>query len=155
MTTEEVRHDERLEQLTALDGHEFNALRMSPSRSNGVGLVVLQEFFGVNDHIRDICRMYVRDGFDVISPILYHRVGNDDPFGISLPYTDESISLGRKLRSQVGWDNAMRDVAAAAAVLNRRKLESLRVLLGRYTRVAIGDKARHRQSDRILRRADP
>ena len=122
MSNELSEPDEDLVQLTALDGHQLNAVRILPPRWNGVGLVVIQEFFGVNDHIREICRLYGREGFAVISPVLYHRVDKTFPYGKSLPYEEASVPIGRTLRAQVGWDNATRDVAAAIAALNVQKV---------------------------------
>jgi carboxymethylenebutenolidase len=110
--------DEELVQLTALDGHQFNAVRILPPQRNGIGLIIIQEFFGVNEHIRELCRRYACEGFTVISPVLFHRVDRTSPYGLSLPYEEASVSIGRKLRTQVGWDNAMRDVAASIATLN-------------------------------------
>lgn len=112
--------EEELVELTALDGHQFNAVLTLPSRGNGIGLVIIQEFFGVNEHIREICRRYAREGFTVISPVLYHRIDKTSPYGLSLPYEEASVPIGRKLRTQVGWDNATRDVAASIATLNMR-----------------------------------
>jgi len=120
MTSEWSEACDELALLTALDGHQFNALCMSPARRNGIGLVVVQEFYGINDHIRDVCQRYAREGYSVISPVLYHRLDKAAPYGLSLPYEEASIPTGRKLRAEVGWDNATRDVAAAIAALNMR-----------------------------------
>lgn len=114
--------NEDLVQLTALDGHQLNAVQVSPPRWNGVGLIVIQEFFGVNEHIREICRHYAGHGFHVISPVLYHRVDKVSPYGVSLPYEEASVPIGRRLRAQVGWDSATRDVAAAVSALDAQKI---------------------------------
>jgi carboxymethylenebutenolidase len=116
---------EALVQLTAIDGHRFSALHIAPSRGNGIGIVVLQEFYGLNDHIRAICRQYAGDGFSTICPVLYHRVDKSSPWGLSLPYEETSVPIGRKLRAEVGWDNAMRDVAASVAALKPRRIAVL------------------------------
>jgi carboxymethylenebutenolidase len=49
--------------------------------------------------------------------VLYHRIDRTEPYGLSLPYEEASIPRGRELRAKVGWDNAVRDMAAAANAL--------------------------------------
>jgi carboxymethylenebutenolidase len=124
-SNERSESGEALVQLTALDGHQFNAVRVLPSWRNGIGLVIIQEFYGVNDHIRSICRRYAGEGYEVVSPVLYHRVDKASPYGLSLPYEEASVPTGRKLRAEVGWDNAMRDVAASVAALSTRTVAVL------------------------------
>lgn len=95
--------------LTAGDGHRLSAYRVAPKRSNGAGLVVLQELFGLNAHIREVCDAYGGLGYGVISPALFDRVAP----GVDLGYDQPGIESGRKLRAQIGWDAALADVQAA------------------------------------------
>jgi carboxymethylenebutenolidase len=61
------------------------------------GLVLIQEIFGVTDHIRELCDEYAADGYEVISPALFHR---EDP-GFECDYTGpqfaHAVDLARKL----------------------------------------------------------
>src|SRR5690242_3834131 len=98
-------------QLTASDGHELAAYRAEPKGAPRGTIVVIQEIFGVNHHVRGVADGFARDGYLAIAPALFDRVQR----GVELGYTPESIAEGRELRGKVGWDEAMRDVAAAIA----------------------------------------
>ena len=100
--------------LTADDGHSFGAYRADASGTARGGIVVLQEIFGVNVHIRDVCDGFAADGFTCIAPALYDRSSRRD---CELGYEAEDMAAGRKLREEFSWDDTVRDVAAAVAVL--------------------------------------
>ena len=100
--------------LTADDGHSFGAYRADASGAARGGIVVLQEIFGVNIHIRDVCDGFAADGFTCIAPALYDRSSHRD---CELGYEAEDMAAGRKLREEFSWDDTVRDVAAAVAVL--------------------------------------
>ena len=106
--------------LTADDGHSFGAYRADPSGPARGGIVVLQEIFGVNVHIRDVCDGFAADGFTCIAPALYDRSSHRD---CELGYEAEDMATGRKLREEFSWDDTVRDVAAAVAVLAGEGLE--------------------------------
>ena len=59
--------------LDAEDGNEFTAHRARPSASPRGGLVVIQEVFGVTDHIRSVADGFAAEGFDAIAPALFDR----------------------------------------------------------------------------------
>ena len=59
--------------LTAADGHSLGAYRADASGAARGGIVVLQEIFGVNSHIRAVCDGFAADGFTCIAPALYDR----------------------------------------------------------------------------------
>ena len=100
--------------LTADDGHSLGAYRADASGAARGGIVVLQEIFGVNVHIRDVCDRFAADGFTCIAPALYDRSSHKD---CELGYETEDMTAGRKLREEFSWDDTVRDVAAAVAVL--------------------------------------
>ena len=100
--------------LTADDGHSLGAYRAAASGTARGGIVVLQEIFGVNVHIRDVCDDFAADGFTCIAPALYDRSSRKD---CELGYEAEDMATGRKLRGEFSWDDTVRDVAAAVAVL--------------------------------------
>ena len=74
--------------LAAADGHEFGAYRARPKGKAVGGLVVLQEIFGVNDHIRGLCDSFAADGFDAIAPALFDRKQS----AVELAYDDDGIA---------------------------------------------------------------
>lgn len=95
--------------LRAADGHALTAYRVEPEGAPRGGLVILQEIFGVNRHIREVCDGYARHGYAALSPALYDRVRR----GVGLEYDAEGIAAGRSLRAAVGWDGALLDLQAA------------------------------------------
>jgi len=99
--------------LTAGDGHRLQAYEALPQGKARGGIVVVQEIFGVNSHIRRVADGYANDGYRVIAPALFDRVRP----GIELGYTDADIAQGRAIREQVGFEQALADVTAALGAL--------------------------------------
>lgn len=106
--------------LVATDGHEMGGYRSDAAGVVRGGVVVIQEIFGVNDHIRDVCDRFANDGFTAVAPALYDRSSQRD---VQLGYTQEDIVLGRKLREEFSWDDTMLDVDAAAEMLRSEGLK--------------------------------
>ena len=99
--------------IMARDGHEFQAwLAAPPGRPRGA-LVVIQEIFGVNSHIRAVADGFAAEGYTVIAPSLFDRVRR----GIQLGYSAADMQEGVGYRSQITPEMAMKDVAAAVAVV--------------------------------------
>lgn len=98
-------------ELTAGDGHTLGGYRADPSGNARGAVIVLQEIFGVNDHIREVCDGFAADGYLALAPALYDRSSQRD---CQLGYNPEDIELGRKLREEFSWDDTVMDVAAAA-----------------------------------------
>jgi len=99
--------------IMARDGHEFQAwLTAAPARPRGA-VVVLQEIFGVNGHIRAVTDAFAAAGYTAIAPALFDRVRR----GIELGYTPEEQQQGAGYRRQIPPETALRDIAAAAAVV--------------------------------------
>jgi carboxymethylenebutenolidase len=103
--------------LTAADGHTLSAWRTGAEDATH-GLVVLQEIFGVNHHIRDVADRFAAAGYLCVAPALFDRVRP----GIELGYTPADIAEGRDLRPLVPEAGTMADIAAAAASLGDRPL---------------------------------
>ncbi len=59
--------------LTAADGHEFDAYKATPDGNPKGAIVVIQEIFGVNQHIRDVTDSYAKEGYLAIAPALFDR----------------------------------------------------------------------------------
>jgi carboxymethylenebutenolidase len=99
--------------IMARDGHEFQAwLVAAPARPRGA-LVVIQEIFGVNAHIRSVTDGFAAAGYTAIAPALFDRVRR----GIELGYTPEEQQQGAGYRKQITPEIALKDVAAAVAVV--------------------------------------
>src|SRR5262249_30166046 len=99
--------------LAAADGFRLQAYRADPpsgTRTRG-GLVVVQEIFGVNSHIRGICDSYAAEGYAAIAPALFDRYQR----GIALDYSAEDIARGRELKAHAKTNAALSDIAAARA----------------------------------------
>jgi len=95
--------------LTAADGHEFDAY-FAPGGGSALGaIVLLQEIFGVNSHIRSVADDYAAQGFHVIAPALFDRVQRN----LELGYTSADAAQGMKAARQIGMDIALKDVAAS------------------------------------------
>jgi len=100
-------------ELTAADGFRLTAWRADPAGTPRGGLVVVQEIFGVNGHIRSVCDGYAADGYRAIAPALFDRYQR----GVDIGYTPEEIARGRELKALATADAALRDVAAARDAL--------------------------------------
>lgn len=101
--------------LTAADGHTFCGWLELPVEPPLGSVVVLQEIFGVNSHIRQVCAQFAANGFAAIAPQLFDRVGGNVEYG----YDEAGVAGGRGLIAEMTWDDALRDVAAAAAHAQR------------------------------------
>ena len=99
--------------LTASDGHGFDAYRADPEGTAKAGLVVIQEIFGVNVHIGEVCDGFAADGYTALAPALFDRAER----GVELGYEADDMARGREIRGQVSWDDAVLDVETAAKAL--------------------------------------
>ena len=97
--------------LTTQDGKQISAYRQGEGQD--IGLVVLQEIFGVNSHIRSVVDRFAKAGFDTIAPALFDRV---EP-GVELGYTPEDIQKGLALRAGVSTEQTLLDIQSAIEIL--------------------------------------
>jgi carboxymethylenebutenolidase len=96
-------------ELRAADGFGLAAYRADPTGTPRGGLVVAQEIFGVNNHIRSVCDGYAADGYAAIAPALFDRCERNVDIGYSPP----EVARGRDLKARVQTDAALLDIAAA------------------------------------------
>lgn len=101
-------------ELRATDGATISAYRVRPEGRARGGLVLVQEIFGVNDHIRRVADGYAKSGYDVIAPAFFDRVER----GVDLGYDAEGIASGRAIAGKLGIDKPLLDVAAAVEQLS-------------------------------------
>ena len=97
--------------IQAVDGHELSAYVARPLEDPIAGLVVVQEIFGVNRHIRSIADSYAKDGFFAVAPALFDRVER----GVELSYEGEDGKKGMALLQKMDIVKALADVDAALA----------------------------------------
>lgn len=96
-------------ELQASDGHRLAAHVANPNGAAEKAVIIVQEIFGVNGHIRSVADGYARDGFLAVAPALFDRVER----GVELTYGPADMQRGFSLATQAGMENAVRDVAAA------------------------------------------
>lgn len=96
-------------ELTAADGHRLAAYRADPKGKPRGGIVVIQEIFGVNSHMRRVTDGFAADGYLAICPALFDRAQR----GVELGYGPEDIARGRELRAKIAWPQVLADMDAA------------------------------------------
>ena len=102
-------------ELTASCGHKFQAYAAGDEKSTR-GLVIVQEIFGVNHHMRQVSDRFASFGYRVLCPAIFDRAER----GVELDYSQESAQKGLALRAQIEEANVMRDIEATAAHLAPR-----------------------------------
>jgi carboxymethylenebutenolidase len=95
--------------LKASDGFELGAYRADPPGATKGAIVVIQEIFGVNHHIRSICDRLAKEGYVAIAPSIFDRVEPNFQSG----YTPDEITNARKFVANPDWPAILRDTQAA------------------------------------------
>ena len=95
--------------LRAADGHQLSAYVARPQGEPAAALVVVQEIFGVNPHIRSVADGFASDGFLAVAPALFDRL---QP-GIELDYEGADLQTAMSLIPRLDADEALADIAAA------------------------------------------
>src|SRR5204862_253549 len=97
-------------ELKTKDGQTISAYRAEPADKPRGGLVVVQEIWGVNSHIRNVADGYAADGYLVIAPAIFDRIER----GVTMDeYTPETMQKGFGYMQKVDQDKALLDIAAA------------------------------------------
>ena len=91
----------------------IRAWRADPHTPPRGALVVVQEIFGVNAHIRDVCKTFADHGEVAMAPSFFDHFEHD----VQLRYDPEGVAHGRELVERLGFDRAVQDVHATAAQL--------------------------------------
>lgn len=102
-------------ELLASDSHSFRAYLAEPAATPRGAIVVVQEIFGINSHIKRVTDGYAADGYLAIAPAMFDRVER----GIDLDYTPEAVKKGRELKAQITTEMMTMDVEAAVAAVTR------------------------------------
>ena len=96
------------------DGFEFYAYHAPPDDARQGGLVLIQEIFGVTEHIRDLADSFAADGYEVLAPSLYDRLQPEYEAVYDEP---DSIQQGVRYSLETPWDQVAGDLQAAIDAL--------------------------------------
>jgi carboxymethylenebutenolidase len=100
-------------ELTAADGFKLGAYRAEPAGKPRGGIVLVQEIFGVNNHIKKVADGYAADGYVVIAPAYFDRVQH----GFDVGYSQADMEAGRAIVQKLDWGNVIKDSQAALDAL--------------------------------------
>jgi carboxymethylenebutenolidase len=96
-------------ELKTGDGHTLGAYKAEPSGSPKGAVVVIQEIFGVNQHVRHLADSYAKAGYVAIAPALFDRVEKN----LEVGYGQDDFQKGRETRGKLKDDGIVADVQAA------------------------------------------
>jgi carboxymethylenebutenolidase len=103
----------RMIELKAKDGFTLGAYKAEPSGKPVGGLVVIQEIFGVNHHIRAVTDRFAAQGYVSIAPALFDRAKR----GVDIGYDEDSMKQGVEIRAKIKLEDTLLDIAAAIEAL--------------------------------------
>ncbi|WP_110686080.1 dienelactone hydrolase family protein [Salinicola aestuarinus] len=100
-------------EITAEDGKTFNAYQALPPKGKGPGIVLIQEIFGVNGHIRGVAEQYAMDGYTVIAPDVFWR----EMPGVELGYDGDDWKEAVAHKNALDFPTAISDLRAVTKAL--------------------------------------
>jgi carboxymethylenebutenolidase len=103
-----LENEDIMIELTTGDGHKFSAYRADPEGTPKGAVVIIQEVFGVNPHIRKLADSFAAKGYVAIAPSLFDSVKP----GVELGYDESGLSEGLALMQQVGNERPLGDIQA-------------------------------------------
>lgn len=98
---------------SAFDGFELSAYHARPTDARRGGLLLIQEIFGVTDHIRELADAFAADGYETIAPSFYDRLER----GFEADYGQEAVAKGVRYSQATPWDQVAGDAQAAIDAL--------------------------------------
>jgi carboxymethylenebutenolidase len=104
---------ETIRLTSRFDGFEFEAYHAKPTDARRGGLLLIQEIFGVTDHIRELCDGFAEDGYETIAPAFYDRLER----GFAADYSPEAIQKGVQHSQATPWEQVVGDAQAAIDAL--------------------------------------
>ena len=102
---------------------EIDAYLATPKGDTKGGIVVIQEIFGVNQHIRKVTDFFAAQGYLALAPCFFDHIKP----GVELGYTPDTMAEGRKFVMELGVDKAVQDVDAAISALKARGVKKVAV----------------------------
>ena len=109
--------------LTSSDSFKFGAYRADPAGKAKGGIVLIQEIFGVNHHIRAVCDRLAGEGYAALAPAVFDRQQPNFESG----YTPDEIANARKFVANPDWGAMLRDVQAS---INEMKKDGPIAIMG-------------------------
>ncbi|MEY4138866.1 MAG: hypothetical protein RLZZ371_1048 [Pseudomonadota bacterium] len=95
------------------DGKKFDAYLSLPPKGRGPGLVIIQEIWGVNDHIKAVADQYAMDGYVVLAPDVFWR----QEANVNLKYDEADTKKAYQLMTNLDESNAVADLASTVQAL--------------------------------------
>ena len=111
--------------LTSEDGFKFGAYLAKPAGTPRGALVVVQEIFGVNHHIKNVTDGFAKDGYVALAPAIFDRAER----GFESGYQPADIDRGREIRGKIDINDMVKDIRAAVQSL---RAEGLKVCVVGY-----------------------
>lgn len=105
-------------EIASPDGHRFHCWQSPASGKPRGAVVVLQEIFGVNEHIQSVCGRLAQAGYDAYAPALFDRLQR----GFTSGYSKEEVGTALALLPQVDWDAMVTDTLATVEHAGREGL---------------------------------
>jgi len=102
---------------------EIGAYLAAPAGTPKGGVVIVQEIFGVNHHIKAVTDKFSEQGYLALAPRFFDHLKT----GVELGYTPDTIAEGRKYVTELGFDKPVQDVEAAIEELRRRGVRKVAV----------------------------
>lgn len=99
---------------SGFDGFKLTAYRARPTDARRGGLLLIQEIFGITDHIRELADSFAEEGYETIAPAFYDRL---EP-GFAADYSQEAIAKGVRYSQETPWDQVSGDAQAAIDALS-------------------------------------
>src|SRR3979411_3488541 len=95
--------------LTASDDFKLGGYRADPAAPPKAAVVVIQEIFGVNHHIRAVCDRFADQGYVAVAPAIFDRIERNFQSG----YSPDEIAVARKFVANPDWKAMLLDTQAA------------------------------------------
>jgi carboxymethylenebutenolidase len=104
---------DQLRLTSPADGFSFGAYRAPAQDARRGGVVLIQEIFGLTDHIRALADGYAADGYEVLAPSLFDRLEH----GFAAGYDAAGVDKGRRYSEATRWGEVEGDLSATIAAL--------------------------------------
>lgn len=105
--------EENIRLASHTDGFIFDVFHVTPPEARRGGLVLIQEIFGVTEHIRDLARSFAAEGYEVMAPALFDRRER----GFEAGYDADGVAKGRRYSEETPWHEVQGDLAACVDAL--------------------------------------
>jgi len=115
--------------MTMDDGAEIAVYHAPAEGERRGGLVLVQEIFGVTDHIRELCDEYAADGYEVLSPALFDREHPGFESDYSGPQFERAVELARELHP---FEQSLKDAQTCIDALKGAKISGGPVFITGY-----------------------